>query len=273
MARVSGKILRAAGAFRALASCAMLFVTGAASAADLPSTKEPALAPAVDAFNPFFLKAGFTYAYNQSKSTISAQNPAYVLGHGPTTFYPAGFGATIGDIATVGFEAGYFVTSNISLNVSTGVPYYVKDKAQGSSNPIVPNGTTLAKIVPSLVPITAVYHLSNFGGLSPYAGVGIAPGFSLGQQNAFLNNVKVGGSVGLVLQAGADYMLDKHWGLSFDVKKVFAYVDARATGMNLPVFGAVPVASAQHVRFQPWLFSTGLVYRFGAPEQAVIAKY
>ena len=268
MTRVSGKFLRAVCALGAIAAASSAF------AADLPSTKEPALPPAVDAFNPFFLKVGITYALNTSTSKLAGQNPT-ALALGVNSYFPAGVGATIGDVATLGFEAGYYVTRNISLNVSTGVPYYVKDKTSGfnAANPILANGTTLGQIVPALIPITAVYHFTNFGAFSPYAGAGFAPGFSLGQQNAFLNNVKVGGSVGAVVQAGADYFFDKHWGLSFDVKKVFAYVDAHATSVNVPGIGVVPAGFTQSVHFQPWLFSTGLVYRFGAPETAVTAKY
>lgn len=245
-----------------------------AFAADLPSIKEPApVAPAADDFQPFFVKLGVTYAINTSTSRLWGQNPAlFSYGHYET--FPAGVGATIGNITTVSFEAGYYITRNISINVSGGIPFYAKDSTKGFNprNPALPNGTVLAEIMPAVVPITLLYHFDNFGSLRPYLGGGVAPGFSFSNKNAFLQNVAVGGSLGGVVQAGADYMLDKHWGLTIDVKKIFAYVEAHATAVNVPGVGAVPSLTVQRVNFQPWLLSAGLVYRFGAPEP-VIAKY
>ena len=262
---------------RAAAACALsaIFAGSAVYAADLPSAKEPILvAPVVDDFQPFFVKIGVTYAINTSTSSLAGQSPA-LLARGIGTLFPAGVGATIGNITTVGFEGGYFVTHNISINVSGGIPFYTKDRTKGY-NPLtgVPNGTVLSQIMPAIVPITAVYHFDNFGALRPYLGAGFAPGFSFSNKNAFLGNVAVGGSVGLVLQAGADYMFDRHWGLSFDVKKVFAYVGAHSSEVSVPGIGYVPAVTTQTVNFQPWLLSTGIIYRFGGAESApVVAKY
>jgi outer membrane protein len=247
-----------------------------ALAADLPSAKEPIpYAPVVEDFQPFFVKIGVTYAINTSTSSLAGQNPT-LLARGNGTLFPAGVGATIDNVTTVGFEAGYFVTHNISLNVSGGIPFYVKDRTKGYNpqNPLVPNGTVLSQIMPAIVPITAVYHFDNFGPVRPFLGVGFAPGFSFSNKNAFLGNVAVGGAVGLVLQAGADYMFDRHWGLSFDVKKVFAYVGAHSSQIAIPGVGYVPTVTTQTVNFQPWLLSTGIVYRFGGSESVpVVAKY
>lgn len=251
---------------------ALLAGSTMAMAADLPSVKEPVpVAPVVDNFEPFFIKIGVTYELNTSTSRLAGQNPILMQG-GNFGVYPAGVGATIGNIVTLGGEAGYFVTRNISLDVSAGIPFYAKDTTKGFNprNPALPNGTVLSEILPAVVPITVVYHLNQFGAFQPYAGVGLAPGFSFDNKNEFLTGVKVGGSVGLVLQAGADYMFDRNWGVSFDAKKIFSYVDAHATGLALAP--GVPVITTQHVNFQPWLLSAGIVYRFGAPD-AVTAKY
>jgi outer membrane protein len=241
-----------------LAAC----VSHAAHAADLPSAKEP-LAPALvaDSFQPFFIKLGVTYAINTSTSKL----------------YPALTGAEVGNITTVGLEAGYFVTRNISIDVSAGIPAYAKDRVKG--NPILPlanispNGTVLSEIMPALIPVTVVYHVDGFGPFRPYVGGGVAPGFSFDNKNALLYNVKVSGSVGFVAQAGFDYMLGEHWGLSFDAKKAFSYVSAHSDGIVLD--GAyIPSPVVQSTHFQPWLLSAGLVYRFSMPSLApVVAKY
>ncbi|MDI9848380.1 OmpW family outer membrane protein [Rhodoblastus sp. 17X3] len=256
---------------RGAALGAMMAAT-TAQAADLPSYKEAPPAPVVDSFQPFFVKVGFTYALNSSSSRLWGQDPA-AMRRGNFTAFPAHVGATIGDIATAGFEAGVYVTHNISVNISGGIPYYVNDKTKGfnPANPILTNGTVLAQIVPALIPITVLYHFDNFGPIRPYLGTGVGIGFSLGNKNAFLNDVHVSSSLGWVLQGGADYMIDRNWGLSLDVKKTFAYVEAYANGINVAGM-TLPAKVYQHTNFQPWLFSLGIVYRFGGGEP-ILAKY
>lgn len=242
-------------------------LTGAASASAADLAQKPEAPPVIstDDFQPFFVKLGFSYVLNTSRSNLWSQSPA-ALARGVFTAFPAGVGASIGDVPTLGVEAGWYITRNVSLNVSGGIPYYTKIKTIGynPANPAVPDGTVLADIVPAYVPITAVYHFNGFGAFQPYLGAGVAPGFSFGNRNAFLTGVHVGNSVGLVLQGGADYMVTKNWGVSLDVKKTFAYVESSATGMNVPGVGWFPARTYQHTHFQPWAFSAGLVYKFGS---------
>lgn len=263
-------------AFRAklLRACCVLtpiFAAVAAQAADLPNVKEPA--PVADSFEPFFVKLGFTYAQNTSSSRVWGQSPTALL-HGVTTAFPAGVGATLTDIATFGFEAGFYVTHNVSVDVSAGIPLYIKDKTKGynPANPGLINGTTLAQIMPAIIPITVLYHFDNFGPIRPYIGGGISVGWSFDNKNAFLNDVHVSSSVGPVIQGGVDYMIDRNWGLSLDVKKAFNYVEAYANGVDIPVVGPFPAKTYQHTNFDPWLFSVGFVYRFGGGEP-LLAKY
>lgn len=269
MPRANHRALRfLAGAFGLLGAAA------SAQAADLPSIKEPPPAPVADTFQPFFVKLGFTYALNTSSSRLWGQSPT-ALAQGVTTAFPAGVGAELGNIATLGFEGGIYVTRNISVNMSGGIPFYIKDNTKGynPANPIVVNGTTLAQIMPAILPITVVYHFDNFGPIRPYLGGGVAVGWSFSNKNAFLNDVHVGSSIGPVVQGGLDYMIDRNWGLSFDVKKAFNYVEAYSNALNIPgVPFPVPSKTFQHVNFDPWLFSVGLIYRFGGSEP-LIAKY
>ena len=241
----------------------------AAAAADLPTTKSPpppAPAPVVATVTPgFFVKAGFLYAINNSSSKLYSQD-LLGLGTGPQFQIP-GVGATIGNVATLGVEAGYFVTPNISIDIAAGIPVWANDKSKGSPPLGAPptylglpaNGTTLAKIMPSFVPVTVLYHFNQFGAFQPYVGAGAAAVFSFRTKDEFNTGVKVDPNIGFVLQAGADYMLDQHWGVTFDVKKVFAEVTSHATGdVGVPF----PLAGTQKTYFQPWVLSTGVTYRF-----------
>jgi outer membrane protein len=241
-----------------------IWASGAA-AADLPAPPPAAPpAPVAPALSPWFVKLGFSYAINSGKSTLWSQ-PA--LG-APFQAEIPGVGATVGNVATVGFEAGYYLTNNISLDLSGGIPMWADVKTKGSPPPGVPlpDGTKLASIIPAFVPATVVYHFNQFGAFQPYLGAGAAAVFSFGQRNAFDTDVTVDPTVGLVLQGGADVMLGSHWGLSFDAKQLFAYSVSHATGQNTAVvglpFGTLPLASTLKTRFEPTVLSTGLIYRF-----------
>ena len=258
-----------------VASLAALLAAAPAGAADLSSTKEPlAPAPVADDFQPFFVKVGITYVLNSSNSELYGPLASRVARRDLGT-YPQHVGATLGNITTVGGVVGYYVTRDISLEVSGGFPQFIKFATKGFNplNPPLTSGTLLAQGQLGVVPVTVVYHFRQFGPIQPYLGAGVAPAFSFANENAFLTDVKVGGSVGLVLQTGADYVLDRHWSVGFDVKKLFTYAESQAAGVAL--LPGVPTESVIHTRFQPWLFSWGATYRFGADLFAapVVAKY
>jgi outer membrane protein W len=249
----------------AVAAAATLAVN-AVAAADYPTKKSPPPAPAPVVVTPvspgFFVKAGLLYGINQTSSKLYSQGfPGGALG-GPQALIP-GVGATVSNVFTVGFEAGYFVTPNVSVDVSAGVPMWATDKTKGTLQGFpLPSGTLLVKIMPSFVPVTALYHFTQFGAFQPYIGGGVAAVFSFAKRDAFDTGVDVKPTVGLVLQGGADVMIDQHWGWSVDVRKLFAHVTADATGENFGPYGAYPIANSQKAYFQPWVLSTGVTYRF-----------
>ena len=247
--------------FRCTALAAGALLATAANAADFPTKKmaPPAPAPVVVApITPgFFVKAGLLYAINQSSSKLYAGGSQI-----------PGVGATFSNVATLGLEAGYYVTPNVSIDVSAGAPMWVTDKTKGATNlgfP-VPDGTLIAKVMPAFVPLTALYHFNQFGAFQPYVGGGIAPVFALAHKDEFNTGVTVDPTVGLVLQGGADVMIDQHWGWSFDVKKVFANVTSHSTGVNPAVvdvpLGIQPAPGEQKTNFQPWILATGVTYRW-----------
>jgi outer membrane protein len=242
-------------------------------AGDLPSVKDAiAVAPAVDDFQPFFVKLGATYAINQSSPTL--YGPVYVHARrGDFGTYPQNVSATLGNVGTLGVESGVFITRNISFDVSGGIPVWVPVTTKGSNpyNPPLANGTLLGKGQLALVPITLVYHFDKMGPVSPYLGAGVTPAFSFGNSNAFLTNIHVSGAVGAVLQGGLEWMVDRNWGFNLDVKKIFTYGSMNATGLALAP--GVPAYSPLNVRFQPWLLAFGLVYRFGGGGAPLIAKF
>ena len=268
--------------FRGVVAAAVALVVTAAAAADYPTKKAPPPAPAPVVVAPvlsgFFVKAGFLYGINTSSSKLYSE-----LTPGSGQIQVPGAGATVGNVATLGVEAGYFVMPNVSVDVSAGVPMWANDKVKGAPGcpfalvcpggvyPLPPSGTTLAKIMPSFIPLTVLYHFNQFGMFQPYIGGGVAAVFSFQTKDEFNTGVTVDPTVGLVLQGGADVMIDQHWGWTFDVKKVFADTTSHATGDNIASLGApytsflpgsYPVSGTQKTYFQPWVLSTGVTYRF-----------
>jgi outer membrane protein len=267
--------------FRGAVVAAGALAVTAAAAADYPTKKKappPAPAPVVAPVpSGFFVKAGFLYAINQSSSKLYSQTTP---GPGNPEVQVPGVGATVGNVATLGVEAGYYVTPSVSIDVAAGIPMWASDKTKGTPGapfllggvlPLPPDGTTLAKVMPSFIPLTVLYHFNQFGMFQPYLGAGVAAVFSFRTKDEFNTGVTVDPTIGLVLQGGADVMIDQHWGLTFDVKKVFADTTSHATGDNVALLGpaytgllgnTLAVTGTQKTDFQPWVLSTGVTYRF-----------
>jgi outer membrane protein len=69
-----------------------------------------------------------------------------------------------------------------------------------------------------------------------------------------MNELKVKNTVGIAFQAGADIMVNRHWGVFVDVKK--ALLRTTATGY----LGPAPVKA--DVKLDPLVLSGGVTYRF-----------
>jgi outer membrane protein len=253
-------------------SVALPLVLNFADAADLPAPASAPPAGPPEAFQHFYVRVGALGVVAQSWSRLYAQPlnevalPGIGLvpigGVGPQLLLP-GSNAKYSDIFTVAAELGYFVTPNWSVEVGSGLPLWETIKITGSSPGAPAAGTILFHALPGTVPITAVYHLTQFGALQPYVGAGIAPIFVLGTRDSFNTNVTVDPTVAAAVQAGFDYMITPSWGVFVDVKKLFAHFDVKTTGINLGVpLGVIPVGTSSGTTAQPWLFAAGVTYRF-----------
>ena len=248
------------------------FSAGALHAADLANPVAAPPSPVPEAPARWYVKLGALGALNQSWSSLFAQPVAAVVvpgiglvpvgGFGPQVSL-VGRGANYSSIFSASFQAGYFFTPNWSLEVSTAVPLWLTIRITGFSATPPFSGAVLGKLLPGVVPITAVYHFTQFGAIQPYLGGGIVPSFQLAVQDGFNTGGSFAPTVGLVAQAGADYMFNRNWGVFFDVKKLFIWTTGKSTGFDLdPPIGTIPGAATIKTSLQPWLFSTGVTYRF-----------
>jgi outer membrane protein len=255
-----------------LRSFVFVLSAGAVHPADLPNPPAPPTSPVPEVAPRWYVRLGALGALNQSWSSLYAQPvtavpvPTFGLvpvgGFGPQMSL-IGRGATYSSVFSATFQGGYFFTPNWSLEVSSGVPLWLTIKITGFSPTPPFSGTVLGKLLPAVVPITGVYHFTQFGAVQPYLGAGIVPAFELAVQDGFNTGGWFEPTVGLVAQAGSDYMFNRNWGVFLDVKKLFIWSTGRSSGFDLgPPIGTIHGAATIKTTIQPWLFSTGVTYRF-----------
>jgi outer membrane protein len=245
------------GAIRiwAAAFIAALAITRA-DAADLTPTPEP-LPPAPPIFFVHVGALGAFYSPPDAQST----------GGGFLKNIPVLGGTTLNNVAippsyTLGLEAGYFLTPNIALAISAGVPplMHIKATAFSATNLL---GTDLVGSV-RFGPLMGLlqYHFTQWGNFQPYIGAGAAYVVMFANtSDGFLSNFSVDPTFCAVAQAGFDYMLTgfglPNWGVFVDAKKLI-YLNPNFQGevLNTPI----------HVKtlgkIDPWIASTGITFKY-----------
>ncbi|SFJ62797.1 outer membrane protein [Bradyrhizobium sp. Gha] len=165
-------------------------------------------------------------------------------------------GLSISDQAIPELDITYFFTKNLATELILGV----------TSHHISGNGALTGLDIGKawLLPptLTLQYHFTDFGPLKPYIGGGINYTVFFNQSAAntslaslAVTDLHIRNQFGAAIQFGFDYMLDRHWGLNFDVKKLWLRPEYFATVNNA-------VAVSGHANIDPWLVSGGVAYKF-----------
>jgi len=142
-------------------------------------------------------------------------------------------------------DISYFFNKNIAAELVLTYPQNVEIMAGSSSL-----GDVKA-LPPSLL---LQYHFTDFGALKPYVGAGVNYTLFSSRKNLGSGTYSIeNSSTGLVAQVGADYMLDKNWGVNFDVKYI---------KMNTDVFTKNNGASIGNLNLSPIATSVGVTYKF-----------
>jgi outer membrane protein len=147
------------------------------------------------------------------------------------------------------FDISYFFTENIAAELILGTTFaHIKeDGAVG-----VPVGKTW--LLPPTV--TLQYHFTDFGNFKPYVGAGVNYSLFYGEsEKPGFHNLDIDNHFGVALQAGFDYMIDQHWGVNFDVKKIFL-----KTNWSADLDGVGHLTGK--AKLDPWLIGAGVTYRF-----------
>ncbi len=101
--------------------------------------------------------------------------------------------------------------------------------------------------------VTLKYRWTNFGQFEPYVGAGVNYTAFIDSEPPAGLSVEYDASVGPALQAGFDYRLDDHWGVNFDVRRIWINTDVTISGA---------INATDEVDINPWVVSTSVAYRF-----------
>jgi outer membrane protein len=234
-----------------LGGCA--FAQGAA-AADL-ETKAPVYKAApVEAWSPWQIRV-------RALGVIPDAHGSTVNVTGAPALSSPNSGLSINNQVVPELDISYYFTPNIAAELILGVTKH-HVTATGALA-----GLDVGKAWLLPPTLTLQYHFTNFGAFQPYVGVGVNYTWFFsqsasnlltpaGQPAAGLTTTafSLKSAPGAVLQAGFDYMIDRHWGLNLDVKKVFLRADYTATVSGIAVNGRANI--------DPWLVGGGVTYRF-----------
>lgn len=195
-----------------------------------------------------------------------AAQEAVAAAHSPWQVRVRALGVIPNDSGSVNGVAGSDLQYSNSITPELDISYYFTDNIAAE----LILGTTSSKISGSgsiaglpvgkawLLPptVTLQYHFTDFGAFKPYVGAGVNYTFFYNQsENGNFSNLKVDNHVGAALQVGFDYMLNEHWGVNFDVKKLFLETNWSADHSTL---GAL----SGKAKLDPWLVGAGVTYRF-----------
>lgn len=220
---------------RLLAVTAMTFVTASAYAADLVAPSPSVEAAPVVAHSPWQLRLRALGVLPDNKGFVD-QIPGSDLS----------FSKTI----TPELDITYYFTDNLAAELILGTTYS-NVNGEGTIAGLGKLGKTW--ILPPT--LTLQYHFTDLGAFKPYIGAGVNYTIFYNQDAAgAIDRLKVKNSWGAALQVGFDYMLDDHWGVNFDVKKLFLEPKFEAD-----VAGGTVTGKA---KLNPWLIGAGVTYRF-----------
>lgn len=147
------------------------------------------------------------------------------------------------------FDVSYFFTKNIAAELVLTYPQTVEIRA----------GATSLGHVKALPPtLLAQYHFTNLGPIKPYIGAGV--NYTIFSSRKELNTGNIAGlvstenrSFGLAGQVGADYMLNKNWGINVDVKYIKMSSDVIVNSSNTHI---------GNLNLSPIATSVGVTYKF-----------
>ncbi|MGY4157761.1 outer membrane protein [Bradyrhizobium sp. USDA 4461] len=218
-------------------------------AADLARAPIYYKAPQIEPFNPWMIRLrALGVLPDTAGSSVNVAGA-------PALSSPAS-GLSISDQVVPELDITYFFTNNVAAELILGV---TRHHVSGTGTL---NGLDVGKAWLLPPTLTLQYHFTDFGRLKPYIGAGINYTVFFNQSAAntsfagsTVTDLHISNKFGAAVQFGFDYMLDRHWGLNFDVKKLWLRPNYSATVNNV-------IAVTGRANIDPWLVSGGITYKF-----------
>lgn len=158
--------------------------------------------------------------------------------------------AHVSDRVVPEVDLSYFLTPNFAIEtICCATKHHITGRG-------ALNGLDVGKTWAVPFTVTAQYHFTTFGPFKPYVGAGLNYTLYLGEKNGdpAISRLKVKSSFGPALQAGFDYFIDDHWGVNFDVKKIWMQPKVSLAANDVPVRGKAKI--------NPLIVGAGVSYRF-----------
>ncbi|WP_244327711.1 OmpW family protein [Roseibium sp. RKSG952] len=217
-----------------MTSVAMAAPVFQAEAADLEAPQAETAVPVATAKSPWQIRVRALGVITEDEGSVDAI---------------PGSDLSYSDTVVPELDITYFFTDNIAAELILGTSFADVD-GEGTISSLGEIGT--AWFLPPT--LTLQYHFTNFGAFKPYVGAGVNYTIFYNQSGESADKLHIDNTWGAALQAGFDYMLDDHWGVNFDVKKLFLEPDYSVTVGGTKYHGTAEL--------NPWLIGAGITYRF-----------
>ncbi|THD81316.1 MAG: OmpW family protein [Phenylobacterium sp.] len=174
------------------------------------------------------------------------ENATFTMGGAPVP----GANVKINPTYTLEAQLGYFVTNNVAIAFTGGLPPTARVHGDGSVAAL----GTLGQAVFGPMTLTGRYQFNRDGKFQPYVGAGLAYLHIFKTKDGAVSDLKAKDNLGEAVEAGADYWITPKTGVYFDAKQT--WLKTTTTGF---LFGAPVVGK---VRLNPEAYSFGVVHRF-----------
>lgn len=166
----------------------------------------------------------------------------------------AGADATASNNYGVSLDIGYFLTPNLSVAATVGVPPTSTLTAAGT----LAGAGTLGKVTYGPGIYTLRYHIGHPGKIRPYVGGGLNWTIIFKTEDGVLRDFRTSNTLGPAVTGGIDVPVNDRIGIFGAVTKVWTSTNARFR-LATPD-GVVP--GTARVRLDPLVAQAGLQYRF-----------